>query len=308
MEIIKVKDPSFIIVTGGDSNYFQLLTDLVKSIRNTPEGKTAAIGILDGGLDQEQSKYFIEQGAKVVKPKWPSEKAYKRAKGREYLLINLNKPALDKLFPEYEIIIWLDADTWIQTWEAIDLFKIVTQKGKLAAISKASRFQKYHMNLKKRLFGWVKPKGVLFKNALKAKLPSHMCWSLVRRPVLSAGAYALRKDAPHWECWRKWQEVCIKKGRLFTSDQLSLALAVYRDELPYEALPKRCNYIGPWRFNAEKEQLVEYYAPYNPLSIIHIVNKKIITDIPDQKWAGVDMHDQPIELHLCYRSFKKNLL
>jgi hypothetical protein len=44
-----------IIVSGGDSYFFPLLADLVASIRNLPEGRQTALGMLDGGLTSEQT-------------------------------------------------------------------------------------------------------------------------------------------------------------------------------------------------------------------------------------------------------------
>ncbi|MGH8120642.1 MAG: glycosyl transferase, partial [Gammaproteobacteria bacterium] len=230
--------PSLIIVSGGDSNYFPLLADLVTSIRNLPEGQQTALGMLDGGLTQDQIATFEADGVRVVKPDWPTSKMKAHARGREHLLINLNTPALDLLFPEYDIILWLDGDTWVQTWDAVPLFAQVAGRGKLAVVSGASRLQVSHIRMRRRLFGWVEPRGILFKNARRAKLPAQLAWSLVSRPVLNAGAYALRRDAPHWGRWRAWQSLCLHHGRPFTSDQLALALTVYEDGQPYEALPE----------------------------------------------------------------------
>jgi hypothetical protein len=295
------KNPSFIIVSGGDAKYFPLLADLVASIRSLPEGKAAALGMLDGGLTHEQAKWFEAEGVKVVRPEWPVSKSKIRTRGRDYLLINLNKPALDQLFPDYEVIIWLDGDTWVQTWDAIPMFIHVANKGKLAIVSRATRLQTSHIRMRRRLFGWVEPRGVLFKNARRAKLPSRLVWSLVNRPVLNAGAYALRQDAPHWGIWRSWQLVCLRHGRPFSSDQLSLALTVYENALPYEALPEICNYMGPWRIDLSKNQLVEYFVPYNPVSIVHLVGKDSARVLSGQPRPAIDQDDNPVDLFLGYR-------
>ena len=294
--------PSFIIVSGGDAKYFPLLADLVASIRRLAEGKQAALGMLDGGLAQEQISWFEAEGVKVVKPGWPVTSTEIRTRGREYLLINLNKPALDQLFPDYDVIIWLDGDTWVQTWDAIPLFIQVARKGKLAVVSRASRLQTKHMRMQRRWFGWFEPRGVLYKNAKMAKLPSRLALSLVNRPVLNAGAYALRQDVPHWERWRAWQKLCLRHGRPFCSDQLSLALAVYEDRMPYEALPEVCNYMGPWRIDRDKGLLVDYFAPYNPVSVVHLIGKNSERVMAGQTRQGIDQNDHPVDLFLGYNA------
>lgn len=296
--------PSLIIVSGGDSNFFPLLADLVASIRNLPQGRQTALGMLDGGLTHDQVATFEAEGVRVIRPDWPIPEMEAHARGREYLRINLNKPALDQLFPEYDVILWLDGDTWVQTWEAVPLFVHVAGRGKLAVVSGASRLQVSHIRMRRRLFGWAEPRGFLFKNARRARLPAQLAWSLVSRPVLNTGAYALRRDAPHWKRWRAWQGLCLRHGRPFTSDQLGLALAIYEDGLPYEALPEVCNYMGPWRLDRTRGLLVDYFAPYNPVSVVHLVAKNHTSAMAGQTRPGVDQDDNPIGLLLRYGSYK----
>lgn len=293
-----------VIVTGGDTRYFPLLDEQLCSIRRLPQGKDVAIAVLDGGLEADQVATLEERGARVLRPGWPSPDAERRARGRDFLRINLNKPFLDKLFPEYEIILWLDGDTWLQTWDAVPLFCEVAAKGKLAVVSQASRLQESHLALRRRWFGWAEPRGILFKNARRARLPAGLAWSLVDRPVLNTGAFALRHGAPHWSAWRAWQDRCIVHGRAFTSDQLALALAVYQDGLPYEALPETCNYMGPWRLDSARGMLVHYYAPYDPVSIVHLVGLDAMRNDATRTVTGRDMEDRPIELKLRYPAFR----
>lgn len=289
-----------IIVTGGDARYYPLISSLIDSVRQLPQGKDVAIGVLDGGLTGDQLAELVDKGIRVVKPEWPSEKARKRAGKRKYTVINLNKSALDILFPEYETIIWLDGDVWVQTWEAIDLFRLVAKKNKLAIVTKTSRLRPNVMRMSPRLFGWVRPRGVLYSNAKRAKLPARIKWLLVSKAVLNAGAYALNRQAPHWERWRYWQGLCIRKGRLFSSDQLSLALTVYEDGLSYEALPDICNYMGPWRVNRENGMLLDYFAPYQPASIIHMVGRATPKTLAGEKVPAVDDMDNVTSIYLGY--------
>jgi hypothetical protein len=295
-----VTEKSLIIVSGGDAYYFPLLKDQVDSIRDLPQGKNVQIGMLDGGLTQEQKDYFKSEGIIVVRPEWPSEKIRKKAKKREHLLINLNKSSLDLLFPEYEIILWLDGDTWMQTWDAVSLFILVAKKGKLAIVTKISRLRTSVMRMSPRLFGWVRARGSLYNNAKRARLTSSIIWSLVNKPTLNAGAYALHRQSPHWERWRHWQKICLKHGRLFSSDQLSLALTIYEDCLPYEKLPDICNYMGPWRVNKETNLLVDYFAPYEPASIVHMVGKATPSTLSGGAVPGIDENDNPVNIFLGY--------
>ena len=281
-----------IIITGGDAKYFVLLTEQLASIRRLPEGKKVPVAVLDGGLEADQVATLEANGARVVRPEWPSPASQRRSKGREFLRINLNKPNLDQIFPDYEVILWLDGDTWLQTWDAVPLFTSVASKGKLAIVSQASRLQQTHLALRRRWFYWVEPRGILFKNARRARLPADIVWSLVNRPVLNTGAFALHRDAPQWAAWRTWQQRCTTYGRAFTSDQLSLALTIYQDGLAHEALPETCNYMGPWRLDRARGLLTHHFAPYDPVSVVHLVGQDAMRADASITVLGQDMDDQ----------------
>ena len=49
------------IVSLADSNYFELLNELVDSIKRFPESKDIAICILDAGLSDEQKKSYQQK-------------------------------------------------------------------------------------------------------------------------------------------------------------------------------------------------------------------------------------------------------
>ena len=46
------------IVSLADSNYFELLNELIDSIKKFEKSNTIAICILDAGLTEEQKKYY----------------------------------------------------------------------------------------------------------------------------------------------------------------------------------------------------------------------------------------------------------
>ncbi len=301
-------ESKFVIVTGADARYFELVSEQIASIRRLPQGADAALAVLDGGLEPGQRQALEDLGARIKPLDWPDAATAGRYAAREYLKINLNKPCLDRLFPEFEVMVWLDGDAWLQTWEAIDLLVAVARKGKLAIVSQASRLQRRHIGLRRRLFGWVEPRGILFKNARRARLPKRLAWSLVDRPVLNTGAYALSRAAPHWEAWRAWQERCIAHGRAFTSDQLALALAVYEDGLAFEALPETCNYMGPWRWDEARGALVHEFAPYEPVSVVHLAALEELRRDRLATVRGLDMEDRPIDLPLRFSAFRQGFM
>ncbi len=225
MELNDVK-----IVSGGDANYFELLKELALSIRHIPEGKNISIAYLDGGLSHEQIEYFQNLQIQVVDPGWRHPEALKRSSGKEFLKVEIAKVHLDLIFPDDEILIWVDADAWLQTSRAIELYAMVARKNKFAIVSQASRLQKQHLSYKNIFGNWVELRNILFKNARRAGLPKKIVNNMKARPTLNAGVYALRNGAPHWERFRYWQDFILqgKRGRIFTATQLAFGVGVYR--------------------------------------------------------------------------------
>jgi hypothetical protein len=97
----------------------------------------------------------------------------------------------------------------------------------------------------------------------------------------------------------------LKKGRLFTSDQLSMAGAVYLDGLPVELLPEWCNYIGPWRFDPERRELVEYYLPNRRLGVVHMAGEDAMRADPGACGPVLDMEGRMHMLSLRYPAWAK---
>ena len=262
------------------------------------------VAFLDGGgFSDEQKKLLAGLGVRLVDPGWPSKAVEKRAKGKDFLKINLAKPCLNQYFPAHDIVIWIDGDAWLQNWKAIEIATEVAQKGKLAIVSESSRLRGRQFIFRKKMFGWVELRTIFYKNAKRAGLTSSDQWFLANKGVLNAGFYALRQDSPHWDVWSARREG-LSKGRLFTSDQLSLALAVYRDGIPYEALPEYCNYMGPWRMGKDNK-LVELYVPYNEVSLVHMQSLDEQRKDPKVYLSMVTEDDSVKEMPIRYCELKK---
>ena len=289
------------LITGGDSKYFDLINELCESV-NKLDDKDIKISVLDGGLSSEQVNIFHSKKIDVIDPGWPDTKTEARAGNKKFLKVELAKANLDKLFPNAEYLFWVDADAWFQNSTALDIVRIVIKKNKLAIVSQASRLQSHHMSVKKIFGPLYLLKNILYKNASKAKLPSKISNKLICRPTLNAGIFAIAKDAPHWERLRYWQKFLInnKRIRLFTTTQLALGIISYHEELAYEALPEICNYMGPYRWSTDLNLFIDYYAPYEVVSIIHMVAQDKMRDNKKHQIKVLDENDNFIQKSLRY--------
>lgn len=289
---------SFIVVTGGDSRYCPLIRELIASLRALKPAAECPIGVIDAGLTAEQIRALKAQGAAVVTPPWPVSIPAHKLLNRIHLKANLAKLHLPTYFPGYDTVIWIDADAWVQDWEAVEMLRRGAALNRFAIVAQFGRFSETELRLNWLFGGFARVRSILYKNSSRAGLTTAECRVLATRPTLNAGAYALKADAPHWEAFQRWQKRVLRKGRLFTSDQLAMAGAIYLDGLPVELLPEWCNYIGPWRFDPERRELVEYYLPNRRLGIVHMAGEDAMRADPSVLRPVLDMQDRPHQLSL----------
>ena len=53
------------IITLSDSNYFEMLNELIESIKRFPDSKNVSICVLDAGLTEEQKKLLKKKFIKL---------------------------------------------------------------------------------------------------------------------------------------------------------------------------------------------------------------------------------------------------
>lgn len=267
---------SRIIVTGTDEAYFPLAVELIQSIKTNPKSLGIHVGVIDAGITEAQKKELVEVYGCIVKRFDPDQERLKRAiSKRPALAVNLAKLWLDQLFPDYETLIFLDADCWVQDWKAIDWLVGGASHGALAV---APTWNRYRGRFP---IYWVLGLLPMIRTFnLKAAYHAGLKLSVLRRvgehADLNAGVFAIQRDAPHWGRMRYWQDVVLKRGRPFTSDGLSMALASHVDGCMLQLLPEFCNYVGSPLYDSKQKALVDIYFPHAPVGIVHLANQKII--------------------------------
>jgi hypothetical protein len=260
------------VVTGGDAVYFPLIEELAASIRLHRTAEEVGLAVIDAGLEPRQREHLAARyGVQILDVGWELDVPASRVRGRDHLKVQVARAFLDRYLPEAELIGWIDADAWVQDPGALDLLFEGAELGRLAIVSQTSRYSEVAMTLRWGPFGWAQVRSILYKNARRAGVRERDARRIGDRPTLNSGVFALHRDAPHWAMWRARQAEVIRRGRIFTSDQLSLALAVYVDGAPVELMPETCNYMGPlWTSSTDERTLVERYLPNRPVGVVHM--------------------------------------
>ena len=119
------------IVTLADSNYFNMLEELINSINKHPKSNSISICVLDAGLTQEQIKTIEKKVYKIEKANWDIKVPNYKVGGKEWLKSQVSRAFLPNYFPEFKKYLWIDCDAWVQDWNCIELYFKACENGKL---------------------------------------------------------------------------------------------------------------------------------------------------------------------------------
>ena len=291
-----------VIVSLADSNYFELLNELVDSIKKFEKSKDVAICILDAGLTNEQKKILSEKVDEIKSAEWDIEVPAIKVKGKEWLKSQVSRAFLPKYFPNYEKYLWIDCDAWVNDWASVELYFKACENGKLGITQTLGPGYKI-MSKVKWLIGKVAIiKSQNFKHAVKSKIGMSKARKLAFAPHINIGVFSLEKNSPGWTSWQKNLDQTLKSGNVFGSEGLAINMSVYIDNLETEFLPLNCNWIASNllpKFNEAENTFVEPYLPNFKIGIMHLA-------------AGIWNGDKDMRLDKSVRiniqSIQKNLL
>ena len=262
-----------VIVSLADANYFDLLNELVDSIKNFKQSKDTAICILDAGLTEQQKNILSKKVDEIKSAEWDIDVPAFKVKGREWLKSQVSRAFLPKYFPNYEKYLWIDCDAWVNNWESIELYFKACEDGKLGITQTLGPGYKI-MSKVNWLFGKIAViKSQNFKHAIKSKIGINKARKLAFAPHINIGVFSLEKNSPGWSSWQKNLEQTLKSGNIFGSEGLAINMSVYIDELETEFLPLNCNWIASNllpKFDEMKNIFVEPYLPNNKIGIMHL--------------------------------------
>ncbi len=264
-----------VIVSLADSNYFELLNELVDSIKSFEQSKDIAICILDAGLSEQQRNVLSKKVDEIKSAEWDIDVPAFKVKGREWLKSQVSRAFLPKYFPSYEKFLWIDCDAWVGDWNSIELYFKACENGKLGITQTFTPGYKI-MSKVKWIFGQLAIiKSQNFKHAIKSKIGIDKARKLAFAPHINIGVFSLEKNSVGWITWQKNLEQTLKAGNIFGSEQLAINMSVYIDDLETEFLPHNCNWLVSNllpKFNEQEDSFVEPYLPNHKLGIIHLAS------------------------------------
>ena len=261
------------IVSLADSNYFELLNELIDSILKFEKSKDVAICILDAGLTDEQKNILLSKVDEIKKAEWDIEVPGSKIRGKEWLKSQVSRAFIPNYFPNYKKYLWIDCDAWVQEWSAIELYFKACEKGKLGITQTMAPGYRI-MSKVKWLFGKLAViKSQNFKHAVSSKIGIEKARKLAFAPHINIGVFSLEKNSKCWETWQANLKQTLSAGKIFGSEGLAINMCVYIDKVETEFLPINCNWIASNllpKFDENKNKFVEPYLPNISIGIMHL--------------------------------------
>ena len=262
-----------VIVSLADSNYFELLNELIDSIKSFEKSKDIAICILDAGLLEEQRNILSKKVDEIKSAEWDIEVPAFKVEGKEWLKSQVSRAFLPKYFPNYEKFLWIDCDAWVGDWDSVELYFKACENGKLGITQTFTPGYKI-MSKVNWIFGQLAIiKSQNFKHAIKSKIGIDKARKLAFAPHINIGVFSLEKNSSGWVSWQKNLEQTLKSGNIFGSEGLAINMSVYIDDLETEFLPLNCNWIASNllpKFDEVQGIFVEPYLPNYKIGIMHL--------------------------------------
>jgi hypothetical protein len=263
------------IISLADSNYFNLLNELVDSINRFEQSKEIDICIMDAGLTTDQIKILQKKVFQIKKAEWDIEVPNSKVKGREWLKSQVSRAFIPNYFPGYKKYLWIDADAWVNSWNSIDLYFKGCENKKLAIATSADR--SYGRVLRADwIFGSLaRIRSQNYKHAKSSGFSEKVARDVALQPHLNIGLFSLEENAPHWDAWQKNLKKALSSGKIWGSEQIAMNITIYSDNLDVEILPAYCNWthIGAMKFDKKNSTFVEPYLPNHEIGIVHLAGK-----------------------------------
>jgi lipopolysaccharide biosynthesis glycosyltransferase len=264
-----------VIISLADANYFELLNDLIDSIKRFKESDNSAICILDAGLTKEQKEILSLKVDEIKSAEWDIEVPDFKVKGKEWLKSQVSRAFLPKYFPNYEKYLWIDADAWVNSWETIELYYKGCEKNKLSIATSADRAYGRVLRAEWFLGSFARIKSQNYKHAKSSGFSESIARQVALKPHLNIGVFALEKNAPHWKVWQENLKKALSSGKIWGSEQIAMNITIYCDQQEVEILPAYCNWtlIEALKFDTKQNTLVEPYLPNHKIGIVHFAGK-----------------------------------
>jgi hypothetical protein len=191
------------------------------------------------------------------------------------------RPWLNDLLPQYQHLIWLDSDMWLQNGE---LFKHLRRSANIApdAITVAPGWSHYSLNF----YNDIKDTLNMQKGWYSFTCEPEIAEKLAKIVCYSGGVWGLRRSSPFWAHWRHeiehtYPTVAIRFPKLIhLAEQIALNIAIFKTGLVVRLDPLynfHCNDGGATRL-ADGRVVTNMMLPPHEIGVLHLANWKMVKE------------------------------
>ena len=219
-------------VSAGDSKYFDLLVEMLESLKATRLYRDTPVNIIDCGLSNEERGYLSDalQVREIRPPIWhPALALAEVPSGLEAMAV---RAFLPMNFPGFSYYFWIDADAWIQDERSLTRFisNAVTTGLGISCSSPAAAGKSFYTQITER-------------DTLRFIDPAFRDLDLFNKfGGVSVGAFCIRAGSAMDTLW---QEVMTRntesRGIHFFSDTDSCTIAALISEVPVLPFEHHCH-------------------------------------------------------------------
>ena len=272
-----------VFFTGCNARYFSLCIDLINSIKAV-NGSLPRMCVLDLGLETQQISKLKDYVEGVIDPTWelgqqPSYPSWFRGM--------TSRPFLPKYVSDAEIVVWIDADTWVQRWQPLENLINAARDGALAIVE-----EQFGLGFTVRA---QSPTGINVHQYSAASLKANLrrCYEQCfgdeianaygDLPAFNSGVFALRADSPIWMIWRDMLASGLRGGYHMLVEQQALSIAIRQGRVPVALQPLEANFVCvhelPW-FDPVQRKFTLPRKKDVTLGIIHLTDAKNYERLP----------------------------
>ena len=199
-----------------------------------------------------------------------------------------SRPLLPKYAPNAEIVVWIDADAWVQRWQPLNNLINAAHDGALAIVEE--QFGPGFTVLAKIPTGEVR---VHQCNTASVKANLRQCYQQCFAPDIAdaygdlpsfnSGVFALRANSPTWATWRDMLANALRGGYHMLVEQQALSIVIRQGRVPVALQPREANFVCtlelPW-FDLAQRKLTLPRNKDVPLGIVHLADAKGYDQLP----------------------------
>jgi hypothetical protein len=219
--------PTTAVVFSCDDAYFFLARGLVMSLADVGYPSTdTKLFLIDIGCGPDALAWMKDHGVEIL-PFDPALIPQRvMAVIRSPQRAQVGRPWIPDMLPQFDHLIWLDCDLWLQNGDLIRHLKNSAREMP-DAVTMAPGTSHYNTGLLVNIDRLLHMQHLWFGTCYEGDLANHAMTSL----HFSSGVFGMRRSSPIWQQWRKELEHCYPRvaerfpNLLHLAEQIALNIA-----------------------------------------------------------------------------------